>query len=381
MPRAWLTGMISIYLAACESKEPVDSTLESPTAVSRVGELLAGPADTGFGRATVARPFVFPRDHGPHPDYRHEWWYVTGHLDGTSGERFGFELTFFRFALAPPEERAAIDSKWRARQIYVAHFAITDVGRERFHSAGRRSRDALGLSGARSEPVGVWIDDWTLTANAAGTNWQLTAAEHPLRLELNLHALKPPIANGEQGLSRKSANAGNASYYYSIPRLEVRGELDRGDGPLAVSGSAWIDRERGTSALTPDQQGWDWFALQLGDGSELMFYALRRRDGSRDPYSAGTFVDRDGGVVRLASTDVDIAIRSHWQSPRGSRYPARWQLRVPRLALDLDVRPTLADQELDLTPRYWEGAADVTGTRAGARVAGRGYVELTGYAD
>lgn len=380
---AWVWPILlgAIGLVACEAQEADEASTRTPAAVSRVAGLLADPGNPGFARALVPRPLQFPRDHGPHAEYRHEWWYVTGHLDGTAGERFGFELTFFRFALAPPAERAATDSKWRARQVYVAHFAITDVARRRFHSAQRRARDALGLSGAHVEPLALWIDDWTLTADRDGTDWHLSAVDAPFRLVLDLHALKPPIAHGEQGLSRKSANAGNANYYYSIPRLEVRGELDGGGGSQRVNGSAWLDREWGTSALARDQEGWDWFALQLDDGSELMFYALRRRDGSRDAHSAGTFIDRGGDARALAHDDIEIEVRSHWQSPLGGRYPARWQLRVPHLALDLDLEPILADQELDTTPRYWEGAVDVNGTRAGARVGGRGYVELTGYAD
>ncbi len=378
---AWLVVVGATCISACEPENPLDSAIQPPTAASRVGEILAPSGDAGFAHATVPRPFEFPRDHGPHPEYRHEWWYVTGHLDGAARERFGFELTFFRLALAPPAERAAGGSSWRTRQIYVAHFAVTDIARRRFHSVERRSRDALGLSGAQLEPVRIWLDDWTLTADREAAVWHLHAGEHPLRLDLELRTRKPPVANGTQGLSRKSAQAGNANFYYSIPRLEVRGELDRGEGPVPVSGTAWIDREWGTGGLAPNQQGWDWFGLQLRDGSELMFYALRRRDGSRDPFSAGTWIDRDGDAWPLANTEVEIEVGAHWSSRLGGRYPARWRLRVPRLALDLDIRPALADQELDTTPRYWEGAVDVIGTRAGAQVDGRGYVELTGYAN
>lgn len=370
--------------------------------LSTLGRVLSGNAAKEFARATSPRAFQFPRDHGPHPEFRHEWWYVTGHLNAAAGQRFGFELTFFRLGLVPPvppraagttaaataaapvasttSASAPAISNWRARQIYVAHFAVTDIERQQFHVAERRSRDALGLSGASLEPLAVWIDDWKLSANGEGTRWRLVAAESSLRLELQLDAIKPPVANGERGLSRKSADDGNASYCYSVPRLAVRGTLDRGAGALTVSGSAWLDREWGTTTLTAEQAGWDWFALQFEDGTELMFYALRRRDGSRDPFSAGTWVDQAGRVTPLSASDVEIDVLKHWDSPRGGRYPAQWRLRLPRLALEVEIRPLMAAQELDTTPRYWEGAVDLNGRRGGKSVAGRGYVELTGYA-
>jgi predicted secreted hydrolase len=150
--------------------------------------------------------------------------------------------------------------------------------------------------------------------------------------------------------------------------------------PIAVSGSAWLDREWGSGSLGSDEAGWDWFALQLDDGSALMFYALRNNDGSREPHSAGTWVDSAGRTTALASADVEISVGDQWRSPRGGRYPSRWRVRVPSLALDFDVQPVLADQELGTRPRYWEGAVDVRGSRAGVKATGRGYVELVGYA-
>src|SRR5579862_5100883 len=188
------------------------------------GVLPAGAAP-GFAQAETPRAFVFPRDHGPHPEFRQEWWYLTGNLDGPRGERFGFELTFFRFALAPlvasPSDSGA--SAWRTREIYLAHFAITDVGAKRFRSVQKLARGALGLAGAEAEPLHVWIDDWTLgAAGAAAGDWKLAAAQPGYALELDLHPLMPPVLNGEAGLSRKSDASGSASYYYSIPRIALR---------------------------------------------------------------------------------------------------------------------------------------------------------------
>ena len=340
------------------------------------------PADAapGFAQAVTPRRFVFPREHGPHPEFRQEWWYVTGNLDGAGGERFGFELTFFRFALAPPGAAPAA-SAWRTREIYLAHFAVTDVAAKRFRSAQKLARGALGLAGAEGAPFRVWIDDWTLgAAGGASGDWQLAAAQPGYALELELHALMPPVLNGAGGLSRKSDAPGSASYYYSIPRIAVHGTLVREGRPLRVQGLAWFDREWGSGGLGPDQAGWDWFALQLDDGSALMFYALRARDGSRDPHSAGTWVESSGETLALGSALVDLDVTAQWASADGVRYPAGWRLRVPSLALDVTVHPVLADQELDVSPRYFEGAVDVGGTRAGRPLRGRGYVELVGYA-
>ena len=357
------------------------------------GVLPAGPAP-GFAQADAPRTFAFPRDHGPHPDFRQEWWYVTGNLDGADGRRFGFELTFFRFALAPPPAPAAgsgrgaqqggersATSAWRTREIYLAHFALTDVAGKRFRYAQKLSRGALGLAGAEGPPLHVWIDDWTLgAAGAVAGDWKLAAGQEGYALELELHPLTPPVLNGAAGLSVKSDAPGSASYYYSIPRLAVHGSLLEQGRPLAVQGLAWLDREWGSGGLGPDQAGWDWFALQLEDGTALMFYALRDRDGSRDPHSAGTWVERSGEARGLASAAVDIDVTGHWTSADGARYPSGWRVRVPSRALDVTVHPVLADQELGTSPRYFEGAVDVSGTREGRPLRGRGYVELVGYA-
>lgn len=369
-----------VALLGCNGE--TDTTQSGEDAVSspdtRLEALLGGVEPSGFALALAPRAFEFPRDHGPHPEFRHEWWYFTGHLDGADGERFGFELTFFRYALAPSSPAETGASRWRSHQIYVAHFAITDVARRIFHSAERRARDALELAGARSPPLRVWVQDWSVVSEPSG--WRLSAADSPYSLSLVLEPAVPPIPNGEQGLSRKSKEPGAASFYYSIPRLTVRGELRRDGRRLAVTGAAWLDREWGSGALAEDQEGWDWFAVQLDDGSALMFYSLRKRDGTRDPFSAGTWSEADGSARQLPGTEVEIDVLDHWQSPRGGSYPARWRLRLAALGVNLELQPVLADQELDTTPRYWEGAVDVRGQRAGAEVTGRGYVELTGYA-
>lgn len=336
------------------------------------------PTSVGqYAQALTPTRVEFPRDQGPHPDFRQEWWYLTGNLDAPQGERFGFELTIFRFALSPAATLPVSESSpWRSRQIYLGHFAVTDVARHRFRFAVKLSRGALGLAGAEASPFHVWIDDWRIGMGAA----RVEAAGKGYALSLAAEPLMPPVLNGELGLSRKSGEPGNATYYYSLPRVAVQGTIVRNGKPLQVHGLAWLDREWGSGSLGPQETGWDWFGLQLDDGSCLMFYSLRDRDGAQDPYSAGTWVDTEGRSHPLTRGDVRIEVLDHWIDPSGARYPSRWHLRAPSLGLDLTIHPVLADQELMTSPRYWEGAVDVSGVRAGRPIAGRGYVELVGYA-
>jgi predicted secreted hydrolase len=379
-----VAARIRALLLAVASCAQLGHTVAAPPATVSPG---GSPSASGFADALEPRSFAFPRDHGPHPDFGQEWWYVTGNLDATDGERFGFELTFFRVALVPPRTAESAElpatsaspaSAWRAREVYVAHFAVTDVARQRFRSEQKLSRAALGLAGAQAEPLHVWLDDWAL--KGSGASWELHATQPGYSIDLTLEPQSAPVLNGEAGLSRKSDQAADATYYYSMPRLDVRGRLLRDGRSIEVRGLAWLDREWGSGGLGPSEVGWDWFGLQLSDGSALMFYALRDRDGRRDAHSAGTWIAADGSVRALTDADVGIAVNGDWRNGSGDRYPAGWRIRVPALSLDLNVRPVLADQELQTTPRYWEGAVDVSGERAGKRLGGRGYVELVGYA-
>jgi predicted secreted hydrolase len=389
--RASFSGLIGLA-AGVLAWGLCSGAVASPPAVLGAAPGASGAA--GFQQALPGAAFAFPLDHGPHPGFRHEWWYVTGNLDAANGERFGFELTFFRFALLPPAARGvgaavATPSAWRAREIYMAHFAVSDVAQRRFRFAQKLSRAALGLAGAEAQPLRVWIDDWSLAQAPpaapaepvpADDAWALSAAQPGYEIALTLVPQGIPVLNGADGLSRKSDRPADASYYYSIPRVAVHGRLLRGTQTLEVRGLAWLDREWGSGGLGAGEEGWDWFALQLDDGTALMFYALRDRGGSRDRHSAGTWIAADAGTRTLANADVDIAATAGWRNADGVRYPAGWRIRVPTLALDVSVRPVLADQELKTSPPYWEGAVDVSGTRAGRRVGGRGYVELVGYA-
>jgi predicted secreted hydrolase len=350
-----------------------------------VSAALASGDPSGFARATAPRPFSFPADLGPHPEFRTEWWYYTGNLESAPGRHFGFQLTFFRTALAPPAAGGPARGTpgWSTRQLYLAHFALTDTAGRRFHAWSRLDREALGLAGAQATPFRVWLEDWSAESEVpGGLPVRLRAAEGDVAIDLVLSSQKPMTLQGDRGLSQKGPEPGNASYYYSLTRMSVRGTVRAGGEPLPVSGLAWMDREWSTSALGPDLVGWDWVALQLDDGRDVMLYRLRRRDGTADPHSAGTLIAADGATRPLAPGDVTLEALDHWTSPRSRvRYPSRWRLVIPGAGLRLEISPRLPDQELIVGTRYWEGAVGVAGTADARAIAGRGYVELVGYGE
>ena len=318
--------------------------------------------------------FQFPRDHFDHPGFRTEWWYYTGNLRGPDGHRYGFELVFFR--QGQRRGPSSNPSVWRVDDLYLAHLAWTDIDGRRFRSFRRLNRAGPGIAGASLDQARIWNGNWEARWDLASNRQTLSAVADGVRFTLHLTPLKPPVLNGEEGLSRKAAGVGKASYYVSLTRLAVEGDLNG----AAVTGLAWMDHEWFTHQLEPDQRGWDWFSVQLDDGADLMLFQLRRMDGSVDPFSAGTYVARDGHSMRLRRADFDLAPDAWWTSPAtGARYPTGWRIRVPSLRLDLHCAAAVPDQEIaapdDNTPAYWEGAVVYTGARAGA-----GYLEMTGYA-
>lgn len=361
----------------CVPSTPPESSPPPASVTALLGE--ENPA--GFARAQIPRDFRFPDDHGPHPTFRHEWWYFTGNLRAPGGRRFGYQLTFFRFALSPvlPDR----ESRWASNQAYMAHFAVTDVEGRRFRHFERTNRGALGLAGATARPFRVWLDDWSVQGGKGSTlPIRLRAREGKVSADLLLDTERPIVFQGNRGLSRKGPSPENASYYYSMTRLSTRGTLRLEEETFSVEGNSWLDREWGTGSLEKGQTGWDWFALQLSDGRDLMFYRLRRVAGETDPFSAGTLVLPDGSFRILSSDDVRIEPLETWKSPEsGARYPARWRLLVPSERMELEVVPRIADQELRTTVRYWEGAVGIRGTSRGESVEGDGYVELTGYGE
>lgn len=325
--------------------------------------------------------YEFPRDHRAHPDFKTEWWYFTGQLRDASGHRFGYQVTFFRQGMRPPGNRDATTSRFVVDDVKFAHFAVTDVAREKFRHWQKLSRGAFGEAGFNDGRRLAWIEDWelALTENEAFT---LRAVQGDVRLELSLESQKPWAIHGENGVSQKADGAGRASHYYSGTRLATRGALTLDGCRVEVTGESWFDHEWATNQLTPEQVGWDWFSVQFDDGTELMLYQMRTRSGGTDPQSSGTFVARDGATQHLRREDYQLTPTQFWTSrATGARYPIGWQVAVPAHGLAATVTTPVREQELAIEPiTYWEGAIDIQGTRGGGPVRGHGYLELTGYA-
>ncbi|HJW14727.1 MAG TPA: lipocalin-like domain-containing protein [Thermoanaerobaculia bacterium] len=309
----------------------------------------------------------FPRDHGSHPDAGIEWWYYTGHLRDTAGREYGFELTFFR-----------------VRDLSLAHFAWTDIARKAFRYEEKAHLSLPGIAGAAEGRLAVSNESWS--AEESGGTHRLHAAGRGWELSLSLRAAKPPVLHGDDGISRKGPGPNDYSRYVSITRLAASGQMRNESDTYSLSGTVWFDHEWGPGGMPAGAAGWDWFGLQLDDGSELMLYRMRGKDGGATPFSSGTSVARDGAHRAVRWSDVSLEEQAFWKSPRsGARYPARWRLRVAPLDLDVTILPLLPDQELVTEQStgviYWEGACRVEGRREGRPVTGRAYAELTGYAN
>ncbi len=336
-------------------------------------------ADQGWTAALSPREFNFPEDHAAHDDYRIEWWYYTGNLAAEDGRRFGYQLTFFRTGL---NKEPRNPSRWTVRDLYTAHFAVSDFGAKQHHCFQRNSRQGVGQAGAATDHYEVWNGDWRVWLD--GDSHRLQAVAGDVVLDLELLPAKPPVLHGELGLSQKGASAGNASHYYSLTRLTTTGEVRIGGASFTVEGSSWMDHEFSTSFLEPGQLGWDWFSIQLDNGKELMLYRMRRKDGTTDPFSSGSLIETDGRLTHLTAANFSLTPRKTWTSAAtGAVYPLSWNIDVPSLGYDLEIRPAFAAQEMTTNDTtgisYWEGAIEVVGDQAAGKITGRGYMELTGY--
>jgi predicted secreted hydrolase len=327
--------------------------------------------------------WVFPRDHGSHPEFRTEWWYFTGNLMDSSKKRSGYQLTFFRqgvlFRVNHPGH------PWAIRDIYLAHFTLTDVSSGQFWFADRASRKGPGIAGAAEEGMNVWLLNWM--ARMEGNRIKLDARHQGMELSLDLVPRKPLVFHGKNGLSQKGPMEGQASYYFSYTDLEAKGfvRTPGSQSSIPVNGISWFDHEFGSNQLAPNQVGWDWFSLHLSDGQDLMIYFLRRKDGTVEPSSSGTLVTRLGDSIHLKLPKIQVEVVDHWKSPKsGGKYPSRWRMKVPSFRIEMEIGSLVPSQEL-LTEGstgviYWEGAIAGKGTSAGKPITCEGYVELTGYA-
>jgi len=344
----------------------------------RVGAVLGERSDDAeFERAVVPRPFLFPADHGVHPTFRSEWWYLTCVLVDEAGHEYGVQFTLFRQAL-PRRGTDQSDNPWTLKQAWLAHFAVTDVRGSRHTGYERLSRGHPALAGvmptdlaSNDSAMRLFIDDWVMEIGQDTSSLSLSDGEWSA--ELSMAATLPVIPQGESGLSRKSAD--QASYYYSWPRLEITGSLIRESETIEVKGLGWFDHEWSTSVLSDGQVGWAWFSLHLDDGRSLMVFRLRRTDGMRDPFDHGVLVERDGRYTPLAATDFQLEPQAEWKGPDGVIWPIEWVLTLQDQKLR--VSAAISDQRMLTRIPYWEGVVHAFGEEGESK--GSGYMELTGY--
>ena len=374
-----------------------------------------GEAAQGFARVDRGQPLVFPRDHGAHPGYRIEWWYVTANLTDEQGRDWGVQWTLFRSALRPGEEQPG----WHSPNLWMGHAGLSGPGRPlqnvgeavsaRQKQAKKRSlravnehfepvfnaamatqvvlqrpanghryserlaRGGIGQAGVEAEPFHAWIDDWSLRGEPGQglQQLQMQAAGEDFRYRLQLRAEGPLVLHGERGYSEKSGQ-GQASYYYSQPFYRVGGEIERDGQRFTVSGQAWLDREWSSQPLAAEQQGWDWFSLHLAGGAKLMLFQVRQADG--EPYRAGTWVDADGNAQALRGEQIQLSEQAWTRQPHGRKVPTRWRIQVAKHGVDVQAEAIQPQAWMDTSFPYWEGPVRLSG-----EPGGRGYLEMTGY--
>jgi predicted secreted hydrolase len=342
--------------------------------------LLALPLAAQYRSALPGYHFEFPRDHFSHPDFQTEWWYYTGNLKSSGGHRFGFELTFFRQAV---NRNPAKSTSWDVRDLYLAHLALSDLDGQRFYHDERVNRSGPGIAGVSENGVRIWNGNWQI--QWTGDDQRLQAVDDSFELHFTLHSAKTPVIHGQDGVSQKAARPGRASHYVSLTRLVTKGSIELNGKEFDVTGFTWIDHEFFTNQLEADQAGWDWLSIQLEDNTEFMLFRIRRKDGSIDPYSAGTFVDAQGRTIHLKASDFMLQPSGRtWTSPdTHAAYPVQWKIVMPKFGIEMEVTTPLMSQELagksKLAPNYWEGAIILTGHRGNQALHGVGYLEMTGY--
>lgn len=341
-------------------------------------------AGEDWKQAIGARSWTFPRDHGAHPEFKTEWWYFTGNLIDEMGNRYGYQLTFFRQGIR--REASVPSNPWSLRDVYPAHFAITNVAGREFIYKDHISRAGPGLAGAETGKMSVWNLNWF--ARMDGEKISIAARHGDAELALMLRPRKSLVLHDQNGLSRKGPRPGQASYYYSFTDLETSGQLKTHHIKrlISVRGTSWFDHEFASNSLAQDQAGWDWFSLHFSDGRDLMIYLLRKTDGSVETASSGTLVEPGGSARHLSLSEIKISISSYWTSlkTRG-RYPNRWQIDIPSANISFSLSPLLQDQELITSGstgvNYYEGAVEGRGISRGKKVKCEGYIEMTGYAE
>ncbi len=336
-----------------------------------------------FALVKQPREFYFPDDHGPHLEFRTEWWYFTGNVISSEGEHYGYQFTIFRQANG--ESTNMTGSDWESNQLYMAHMALTDAENNNFYSDEIFARGAAGLAQVVATPFSAHVDHWSVTGNLISDctgclDLNIRAEGDGFAIDLDLKSIKPVVYQGDRGFSQKGNAPGNASHYYSLTRMETQGKISVGGRVEVVNGLSWMDHEWSTSALDDQLVGWDWVSIQFDDGRELMYYQLRTEDGKSFETSEGTLIDEIGGTDRLKREDVEFNPTRNWTNSGTSvSYPVAWTLKIPDKSISLEIEPVIDAQEHNNVFRYWEGAVNVDGMEGTKRIAGSGYLELVGY--
>jgi predicted secreted hydrolase len=345
-----------------------------------MGFVVAVSASAQYKEALPGYRYTFPRDHFDHPDFQTEWWYYTGNVKSVDGHRFGFELTFFRQGV--DRETKSIGT-WDVHDLYLAHLALSDLDGGKFLHAERTNRAGPTIAGVSEAERRIWNGNWQVLWQ--GDKQVLQAIDKRFSIYFTLSSAKPPVIHGTNGVSQKAEGPGSASHYISLTRLVAVGEIESGGQQFHVTGTAWMDHEFFTHQLEADQVGWDWISMQFADNTELMLFHIRRKDGSIDPHSAGTFVNTRGDTIHLGKEEFTMeSMGFAWTSPATRAvYPLSWRISVPRLDIVVECSTSLPSQELaasaGFAPAYWEGSVVVAGRKGRSSVSGVGYLEMTGY--
>ena len=317
-----------------------------------------GTSAEGFAEPQPEPQFAFPADHGPHNDYRIEWWYLTANLQAADGTPYGLQWTLFRTGLAPED-----GTGWTAPQLWMGHAAVTSA--DQHYVAERRARGGIGQAGVTADPFEAWIDDWALKGD--WNTMRMTASAPDFAYDMTLTAQGPLIFHGEKGYSEKSAE-GQASYYYSQPFFAIEGTLQLPEGDIAVKGEAWLDREWSSQPLADNQTGWDWFSLAFDDGAKMMGFRLQQADGNN--FTSATWITPDGETTPYS----DGALVATPLATNDSDVPVRWRVELPAQGVDVTVAAINDNAWMATSVPYWEGPVTVSGSHAGI-----GYLEMTGY--
>ncbi len=361
---------------------PDADQLEETSRVPLLDNMMQGNAEHRFASVTNTRPFEFPRDHGAHLDFQTEWWYFTGNLVSEDGDRYGYQFTVFRRAFT--RDKPKLDSDWAGTQVFLAQAGVTSVRAGEYLVDEIYSRGVLDLAGIRADPFSVWVENWVAEGSAGSCegclNLSISVSSDEFSFDLALRSVKPVVLHGDGGLSQKSDRRGEASYYYSLTRLQTTGELTVQGQSKQVSGDSWMDHEWFSSALGEEQTGWDWFSLQLDDQRELMLFQVRQHDPSLAPFKYGLFIDQYGNTQLLAPNQIILEKLRTWRSEMSqSEYPVHWKVEIPPLEMLLDIEAAMDAQERTDSFRYWEGVIDVNGQEGATPLTGHGYLEMTGY--